>query len=389
MECSRMPSTNPHFFMPILPGSNKELLIPSSFMIKYLLDDPHGEHCKQAVLRSSSIGKHWPVKLNGRRLEDGWPEFARDHNLQVGDFLVFRHEGNLVFHIMIFDATACERKYRSCDHHHVKLEDDDQRQEKNESFKPGPLKDFRDVLKKKPEHPCFWGTVPFCKDHRMSIPSYFARANGLSGKMILIGEKGKPWPVDIWHRKSDGLVCISRGWSAFRVANGLKRGDVLIFELIEKGAMPITNVHEVISRKCLYPYFVEAMKPYNIKKSYLTIPKKFVIANDLSHKNCEIILRDQQARSWPATLIHRNKGLVCIENDWSKFTVANDIEVGDIFVVELVKEGTKLVLNFFSWKEFFAQSLEKIWVELEKRYEDTQDKETLLQKCHTQIIRMW
>ncbi|XP_057958702.1 B3 domain-containing protein REM17-like [Malania oleifera] len=357
MARSTIPPTSPHFFKPILPDSHQELVIPSSFLIKYLLDDTRDEHCKQAVLKSSSTGKNWLVTMNGRCLEDGWPEFARDHDLHVGDFLVFRHEGNLVFHVMVFDVTACERKYPLSDHH------DDQSQDTDQSFKSGPLKDFRqpkDVFKKKPEHPCFWGTVPFFKYPKMCIPSSFARANGLSGrcsKMILINEKGKSWPVKLWYKKCDGRLCISQGWLAFQVANGLKSGDVLIFELIEKGATPIINVHD-ISRTCLHPYFVETMKPTNINYSYLVIPMKFVRENDLWEKNCEIFLRDQQGRSWPVTLIHKNDDRVHIINDWNKFTVANDIKVGDIFVVELVKEGAKLVMNFFSWKEFFAQSLE-------------------------------
>ncbi|XP_057958178.1 B3 domain-containing protein REM5-like isoform X2 [Malania oleifera] len=152
------------------------------FHDQILLDGTHGEHCKQAVLRSSSTRKHWPVKMNGRRLEDGWPEFARDHDLHVGDFLVFRHEGNFLFHITVFDPTACERKYPPSYHHHVKLEDDDdQSQENDHSFKLGPVKDFRgskDVLRKKPEHPCFWRTVPFHKDPRLMVQDDPSRREG-------------------------------------------------------------------------------------------------------------------------------------------------------------------------------------------------------------------
>lgn len=33
---------------------------------------------------------------------DGWEEFAVAHNLRVGDITVFRHEGELVFHVTVF-----------------------------------------------------------------------------------------------------------------------------------------------------------------------------------------------------------------------------------------------------------------------------------------------
>ncbi|KAA8524999.1 hypothetical protein F0562_011363 [Nyssa sinensis] len=104
----RISPRKPHFFKPLLPGFHHELLIPISFL-KYL----NGQKCESGLLRS--IQGDWLVKINGRRFEDGWTKFAEDHDLQVGDFLVFRHEGDMVFHIMVFDSSTCQKEYPPSD----------------------------------------------------------------------------------------------------------------------------------------------------------------------------------------------------------------------------------------------------------------------------------
>lgn len=47
---------------------------------------------------------------DGFIFEDGWKEFVADQSLAVGDFLVFRYNGNSMFKVLVFDSTACEKK---------------------------------------------------------------------------------------------------------------------------------------------------------------------------------------------------------------------------------------------------------------------------------------
>lgn len=61
---------------------------------------------KNAILRSA--GKRWVVKVKRGWLEDNWKIFVEDVNLQLGDILVFRHEGDMVFDVSIFDSSHCE-----------------------------------------------------------------------------------------------------------------------------------------------------------------------------------------------------------------------------------------------------------------------------------------
>ena len=79
--------------------------IPIDFL-KYL---EGMNHIKHAILKS--MGKKWLVKVNGWRLEEGWEKFAEEHDLHLGDFLVFKHEGDMEFEVSIFDSSHCDREY--------------------------------------------------------------------------------------------------------------------------------------------------------------------------------------------------------------------------------------------------------------------------------------
>ncbi|KAF2302818.1 hypothetical protein GH714_008556 [Hevea brasiliensis] len=231
MPAGIMPPSKPHFFKPVLPGFERKLSIPVSFF-KYL----KGQKCEKAVLRSIA-GKLWYVKVNGCRFEDGWEEFVRDHDLHVGDFLVFRHEGDMVFDVMVFDPRDLTKNKQ------VKT-----------TFKG---KAVSSVL----ERPYFVVNVSFYSarnsrivthqiyNFKQNVPRKFARANGLKNrrcKIVLMDQEGRSWPAELGYKKSDGQVYIGQGWNAFRNANDLHAGDSFLLELIKNGRKPILKMY----RKC-------------------------------------------------------------------------------------------------------------------------------------------
>ncbi|CAH8277055.1 unnamed protein product [Arabidopsis lyrata] len=110
-------SAKPHFLKPILPGFKTYILIPKAFYSKYLEGRQEGN---AAELRSDASEITWNIKIDGRRMTKGWEEFAVGHNLQVGDILVFRHEGNLLFHVTPFGLSCCEILYSQNDEKVVK-----------------------------------------------------------------------------------------------------------------------------------------------------------------------------------------------------------------------------------------------------------------------------
>ncbi|XP_016501009.1 B3 domain-containing protein REM5-like [Nicotiana tabacum] len=120
----KVPPVKPHFFKPIQPGFKHALNIPLGFL-KYLTGHEH-EH---AVLKRA--GKKWLVKVNGHRLEEGWEKFAEEHDLQLGDMLVFRHEGNMEFKVVIFDSGHCKREYAE------NLQEEEEEKEEEEEEEAG------------------------------------------------------------------------------------------------------------------------------------------------------------------------------------------------------------------------------------------------------------
>lgn len=65
----------------------------------------------KAVL-TSYMGS-WDVEVgkSGRLLHftKGWEEFARNHDLNVGDFVVFQQKLKMRFDVLVFDSSGCEK----------------------------------------------------------------------------------------------------------------------------------------------------------------------------------------------------------------------------------------------------------------------------------------
>ncbi|EOA31999.1 hypothetical protein CARUB_v10015240mg [Capsella rubella] len=92
---------NPHFFRPLLPGFHTHLNIPMAFFLRHIQGTTN-EGNGVVKLRSFVSDITWQVKMDGRRLTQGWKKFATSHDLRVGDIVVFRHDGDLLFHVTCF-----------------------------------------------------------------------------------------------------------------------------------------------------------------------------------------------------------------------------------------------------------------------------------------------
>lgn len=64
-----------------------------------------------------SLKGTWQVKLGKCRnggiylFSAGWKDFVLQHGLRIGDFIVFEHKGKLVFDVLIFDSSSCEKEF--------------------------------------------------------------------------------------------------------------------------------------------------------------------------------------------------------------------------------------------------------------------------------------
>lgn len=60
------------------------------------------------MLISEASDRIWEVKLDGNRLAGGWEEFAAVNNFSHGDVLVFRHNGEEIFHVAVYSESDDE-----------------------------------------------------------------------------------------------------------------------------------------------------------------------------------------------------------------------------------------------------------------------------------------
>ncbi|CAN6832689.1 unnamed protein product [Brassica oleracea] len=150
------------------------LTIPVAFL-KYI-EGTNGHH--SAKLRSDASKITWEVKIeDGRRLTNGWKEFALAHDLRIGDILIFRQEKDMAFHVTLLGPSGCEIQYESC------------------SEEENNIGEFC-VLSPS----CFVAYVsPATLRHdKLNLPRSFVRANGLEkrcGDIVVMNEKSKSWTL--------------------------------------------------------------------------------------------------------------------------------------------------------------------------------------------------
>uniref|UniRef100_A0A1S4B7F9 B3 domain-containing protein REM10-like n=1 Tax=Nicotiana tabacum TaxID=4097 RepID=A0A1S4B7F9_TOBAC len=242
----RMPSIRE-----VIDNVKKQLKIPRGFL-KYLKGHEDIEH---AVLRR--VSKQWQVKVNGRRLEDGWEKFAEEHDLQLGDLLVFRHEGNMEFEVSIFDSSHCDREYSEYLQQEEEEEEANNVEEtsKNLEFeeRPSPsieLSDHAEAATHKPfGHSSFVCTIkPYCLTYGfLYVPKHFASANGFKTNkkcsLIIKDERQNSWTLRLSCCKTQ--VYIGDGCRKFVADNCLKEGDRIMFEVVTDGEIPVWKFHVV------------------------------------------------------------------------------------------------------------------------------------------------
>ncbi|CAL9233867.1 unnamed protein product [Arabidopsis halleri] len=347
---------NPHFFQPLLPGFTNHLDIPVAFFLKYIVGSNKG---KTAELRSDASEMTWKVKIDGRRLSNGWEDFTVAHDLRVGDIVVFRQEGELVFHVTALGPSCCEIQYRDNNPEEDKIEKlcDTEKV----SRKKNSLKREADSA---PEHSldsCFVATVTASNLKRDTyIPKDFALSNRLMNKfqIVLMNEEGESWKIDLRRETySHGRFHMRRGWRSFCIANGKKPGDSFAFKLVKNEETPVLQLFPLTiedldklqsvprqkSRKVEADpspdtsSFVATVTASNLSRDRLYIPKTFIMSNGLL-KKFQMCLMNEEGESWTIDVKHEApSGRFLMIRGWRSFCVANGKKPGDLFKFKLVQ----------------------------------------------------
>ncbi|KFK29767.1 hypothetical protein AALP_AA7G176300 [Arabis alpina] len=340
--------TNPHFFQPLLPGFNSQLNIPVAFFTKHV----KGRYQHKTVkLRSDASDLTWEVNIeDGRRLTGGWEEFVEAHDLRVGDVVVFRHEGDLVFHVTALGPSYCEIEYTAQNIDDVSDEHKDNIASEKRLMKKRVKKNPRSDGDSSFDHSCFVAnvTVSNLREDKVYVPVSFVRSNGLSkthGKIVLLDEMGRSWNVTLVHYKS-GDTFLRNGWRRFCNANGINQGRYM-FKLVRNSGTPVFSLcqaeyrHESDRHSC----FVRFLTPSSIRNDTLYLPKEFLSSNGLKDECGEIVLKNEKGGRWNLVLRRiKSNNYMVISRGWTSFCEANGIKVRDPFMFKLVRTEGKPVL---------------------------------------------
>ena len=133
---------------------------------------------EKVVLRNR-CGSHWPVEVleteEGVFFRKDWPKLVVEYSLQVGDFLVFKYNGDHVFDLLILGNTGCEKEQigASLSNRHTMQEDNDLQAGENEEKEETEAYEMRDRenVRSSSRSRKFQGRGENCKNHIYSLRS--------------------------------------------------------------------------------------------------------------------------------------------------------------------------------------------------------------------------
>ncbi|KAM7486197.1 hypothetical protein LguiA_002206 [Lonicera macranthoides] len=257
--------------------------------------------------------------------DEGWSKFGEENEVEVGDFLVFRHEGDLVFEVLLFDPSALlkpiflsppnprVKQAIILDHlHHNKPSPLPVKQHKFDGStnkipkgkKPACKLGFEDKNTDDDDaHPCFSSTLTphHLKKSILCIPMEFATSNGLANRkceLIMKDEKGRSWSLRLMHYKRLNKIPKKHEECNFGIE------DKVTTKCSRNTTKTTTTHHDDDGERHGHPYFSSTLTASNIKGYGLYIPMEFARLNGLIGRNCEMIMKDEKGRTWPLRLKH-------------------------------------------------------------------------------------
>ncbi|CAN0860316.1 B3 domain-containing protein REM17 [Linum grandiflorum] len=350
-------SSKPHFFQPLIPDFENQFSIPEAFC-KHLDAGVRGGRKLgwQNVVLRSPLGKSYTVTVhNGRELKHGWKQFVDEHDLHVGDFLVFRLEGEMVFDVMVFDPSFSERTALGTtrEKNGVKASLEGKigtippeiSKRNTRHGIPGENKRADSRLAEKTPS-AITGSVPIHKANPNKGKEEPIHEESADCYPRMVVKKAKKEPS---HEESAAAHVSARG----KLLNNRVSGCTPNLEKWTRGIKNEKPVHAepspspaAIDPKDGTASFTVTLTHVSIKAGYLIIPREFAVKNGLHELSCNISLSNKAGIPYPVMLRTIKSSTTYLGKGWSKLVETHCLRVGDVLRFELTAAGQKPVMNF-------------------------------------------
>ncbi|WVZ53703.1 hypothetical protein U9M48_004608 [Paspalum notatum var. saurae] len=350
----------PQFFKVFLPcQSGERLRIPEKFHQQHLKEQPTGP-----VSLTGPSGNKWQAVLTsgaeGFCFEQGWKEFATDHCLQTGDFLVFTYDERSQFSVTTFCALGVVSPQALAAKPHsglvvVKVEDGEGVQADMDAGGSSEA----EVLP--PEE-----NNGITGKRARGVDGTLADGNA-SKRHSSVARKAEKRPEAIGRNSRDASTIVnsvnSKRDAMFSLLDESTTGNKTqvreknvpkLGKFITKGnrqpavisqRRPITQEEKDLALrrakefKSKNPFSVQTMmESYVYVGFFMNIPCDFV-RESLSRTNKKMTLWDPLGKSWEVNYVYySDRSVGSFSGGWGKFALGNNLEKFDVCVFELFKE---------------------------------------------------
>ncbi|EOA18211.1 hypothetical protein CARUB_v10006696mg [Capsella rubella] len=364
------------FHQKFLTGDKPLLTLHAEFLMNHM----------KVSLISDASDKVWKVKLDGGRLADGWEEFTGEHKFRDGDVLVFKHQGDDVFHVSVASGSV------SGDIHHASSshvdtedtciaddyvddddDDDDDDETNDDDDDDGESKDAADIDDDGDGNRARCVTRYSLNKDRLDLSRKYTVLFGEHQKACeidVMNEQGRIWTMKLAKNISSGVFYIRAGWEHFCFTNDLKQGDLCKFKLFQNGKKPVLwlcpqepgndhkekrtldEVSKAKEKKAPSPTVIVKYTPSRDSTGQLSLPVSFTREYGIK-KAGDVILLNQDGRKWSSYLQITGLGRggsewFYLRKGWREMCEANGVKVNDSFKLELMWNGETPMFKFCS-----------------------------------------
>ncbi|KAL7224042.1 hypothetical protein ACSBR1_025487 [Camellia fascicularis] len=246
------PRRAPSFFKVLIGDFSNQLRIPPAFKKHF-----GGSVPQNCIIWSCADERSWNVnirKVDDDRLlfQQGWAAFVRDNSLEMGDFLLFRYEGDSQFHVDMYGKNCCQ-KLATTDPANQTDELQEKMQKKSSAARQrvirrsswsivaaeakgrGRALEAAEKFMSTSNYPSFIRVMRPANLHNryLNIAMSFVNTHIKKSKTTLKFQiSDKLWPVNLTSNQRRALLC--GGFPAFAKEQSLQVGDVCVFELIDR-----------------------------------------------------------------------------------------------------------------------------------------------------------